>query len=146
MYCPSCAAETNDDQRYCRSCGYDLKPTVARRSGFARVMTAGMAVLILGASINVIDQKLVHNNVLSTIGTLIALPGAFWMMYSAVRRGPMGALYGRRTRRQEHEIAPDTAQILSVSGPTNKLPSADNFEPVPSVVENTTELLKEPRR
>lgn len=144
MFCPSCATEVVDDQRYCRNCGHDLAPAKTTRRTFTRSITVGIIVLMVGVIVGIVDKKMIHNDLLSTIASITAVIGMFWMIFSAVRMGPRAARYDReRSRRRESQEAEPLTPITT--SPTNKLPSGDTFEPVPSVVENTTELLVKDR-
>jgi hypothetical protein len=142
MFCPACATEVIDDQRYCRSCGHDLRPAEPQRRNPFRRVAVGIVILMIGVIISVTNKNLIHNDILTTIGTLISVAGVVTMMLSAVLMGPMAARYDRERRRDRR---PDQQPVLTTASPTNKLPPADSFQPA-SVVENTTELLKEPRR
>lgn len=106
-----------------------------------RMVAVGIVILMIGVVISVTNKNLIHNDILTTIGTLVSVAGALTMMLSAVLLGPAAARYDRDRRRQRREERPP---VLTTASPTNKLPPADSFEPA-SVVENTTELLKEPR-
>jgi hypothetical protein len=146
MFCPSCATEIVDDQRYCRNCGYDLKPAAPSRRNFARPIVIGIVVLMIGIILSIVNKNLIHNDILATIGTIISVLGAIGMMLSAVSMAPAAARYDRELLTGRRRRSRPERPSIGPSSRTNKLPSADNFEPVSSVVEDTTELLKEPRR
>jgi hypothetical protein len=101
---------------------------------------------MIGVITNVINKNLVHNDVLATIATIVSILGAFWMMLSAVGFAPAAARFDKRLlSRTKTEPQREREPSLKAHASTNRLPAGDTFEPVPSVVEHTTELLKKPQ-
>jgi tartrate dehydratase alpha subunit/fumarate hydratase class I-like protein len=53
MYCPKCGGDASDDQRYCRSCGLDLRTTaLAVSSDAAGLQPCTPAAIAVGCGID----------------------------------------------------------------------------------------------
>jgi predicted nucleic acid-binding Zn ribbon protein len=137
MNCTKCGASIVADQHFCRDCGAELVP---RRP--SRVRAAGVAVLALmfvGLMVAMFG-KMFEIRWLAYFGLAILMSGAFVI-----------AVYGflRETRPRRRIAArpagSSTAQLsVEKVDTTSKLLPLGEDDFIPSVVENTTNLLETP--
>jgi hypothetical protein len=154
MNCPSCDLQTLPDQRFCRACGASLQMTTqplaehasvselerppAKISRVEQQRTNGLAlwgfiVMFIGVAIGVIGKKLMHEEIVTAVGVLLSLAGMFLTAYP----------YLSPARPQRYDSKTSTRpDVLTQSPPTKILPEEGRFEPVPSITERTTDLLK----
>jgi len=113
MYCPSCSSENSKDQRFCRVCGLHLqtisqvvghqlqsKRQIARNSEqnptriWQNPLLYGGFVFALGLTIIVIGKKVIGEQLVADMGTLMSVAGVALfiikgiMMMQNVRGGP----------------------------------------------------------
>jgi hypothetical protein len=91
-----------------------------------------MIILFLGAAIGVVGKKLMHDEVVTVIGVLVALAGMFLSVYPYVMLPP------RSKRRGEPS---SEFELEAQSEPQKNLPQERTTEYVPSIAERTTDLL-----
>ena len=152
MYCPNCGKTNSADQKFCRLCGLQLEQVV---QSLVQQLTAPDADKTLLERQNNLDRwiKLVA---VSTISLLVG--AVLWgIIYSIIIvKGEILAgsiflaivvgvlLFGLLMLYRESISQKSTKQKSSpdsLAGDTAKLLSEPCYEPVPSVVERTTELL-----
>ncbi len=138
MICPKCGLQAVAEQKFCRSCGENLqmitqrlpKPaTVSRREETDRtnsLLSWGFIIMFLGAAIGVVGKKLMHEEVVTVIGVLLALAGMFLSVYP----------YVLAPRRSRHGDSPSSESELQKSLPHERM-----TDYVPGVTERTTDLL-----
>ena len=148
MTCPNCGLQTLPDQKFCRTCGKSLrmvappvesglKSDLVKNSaafeggklGSSNWMLLAFVLLFVGAAIGVVGKKLLHEDIVTTVGVLIALAGMFATVYPYIRPSP---------RPKDHSSP--TPQPLPQSLPTKEL-NEDHTQYIPSVTEKTTTLL-----
>lgn len=150
MNCPLCGSQQPTGQSFCRDCGASLQQeatSLAMGFGtdighFASPWTAkrralpfwGLVILIMGTGIGVVGKMLIHVDIVTVAGVLISLLG---MLLTAAPFVMPSRLSRTIASRSAHEP-------LEPARATTKLPSLNESDFIPSVVENTTELLKEP--
>lgn len=135
MYCPDCGTQTLAEHEFCRSCGANLR-TETKRS-FARLPVVGVILAFTGILIALLGSSpLLHQQLVTYIGVIISILG---MMSIAL--APM--LASNRSRERTRRI-PNMPQELTPADTTTKLPPISARDQFPSVVEDTTELLREP--
>lgn len=149
MYCPVCATESSEDQKFCRKCGADLQIVLQALNGLLRPMQPedqieerkkklfrkggliawggfmlAFTLAMLGVAMGKLDGDLGNFfMLLSAIGNPLILTGAVMMIYARFFLKIPG-------ERKATTSLPDSSEIASLPGP--KL----------SVTENTTELLE----
>jgi hypothetical protein len=153
MFCPNCGNQGARDQKFCRSCGMNLQKVAtalidhlakpgsdqlsletpaAVRSCARRNALWGMAITFTGIAYGVVGKLMIHEDIVTGAGALVAVIGMFWfafvLLYAGLRPTP-----GARGLSQS-VMTPDaktTAQLTPERVP----------DIMPSVVERTTDLL-----
>jgi hypothetical protein len=92
----------------------------------------GFILMLIGVAIGVVGKKLLHEDIVTVVGVLIALVGIFLEVYP----------YLAPSRRKEDESSfSSQPEVLAPPKPTEYLPDASTIEYVPSITERTTNLL-----
>ncbi len=157
MFCPNCGNQGAKDQKFCRSCGMNLKKVAPAlidhlakpgsdqlsmethagiRSGARRNALWGMAITFTGIAYGVVGKLMIHDDMVTGAGALIAVIGMFWFAFVLLYAG-LGPTPGARGL-SHPERTPDaktTAQLTPERAPGI----------MPSVVERTTDLLADAR-
>lgn len=141
MRCPGCGEAIIEDQQYCRVCGAELN--AGGTSNTARVRIAGLGVLALmfaGFS-TVIFGKMLDVRWLTFLGMFVMITGIFIVPAYVL-------LVGTRPRKPalKQAAAPIKPVSIEKAATTSKLLPVTEADYIPSVVEDTTELLKTPVR
>ncbi len=158
MYCPNCAQSNKSEQRFCRKCGLNLEsisvslshqlndggiePADRRLELFGNIIFGGLGVVGIAAVVGMI-YTIITGFILSgkgvAFGIIVSLLIFFgvlaiaWVILNEGRKEKEKKKKQTRTAfRHEPEL---------VTAKTSKLLQTGKFEPVPSVVEDTTELL-----
>ena len=156
MHCPSCGAESNREQRYCRSCGMDLE-TVSklvaehaspealkleesltkkhRQQRMYQSLKWGMISLILGMAVLTIVKTLALDKTFNLVGALLLFMAMGLMAYSVI------APLGERAAKSSKLPGAGGTSDLSEAASTKELPAARAPIPVASVTERTTQLI-----
>ena len=155
MSCPKCGLPTLADQKFCRSCGAslqmttqrlvkpatisdpELKPATGAAPGKQRAQALvlwGFIIMFIGVAIGVIGKKLVHDDIVTVVGILLALAGMFMTAYP----------YLAPSRRRPNSGLASPPEALAQSHSTKYLSPESNTEYVSSVTERTTDLLEIP--
>ena len=149
MFCPNCGKENSEEQKFCRACGLSLETIsqalVHERSkpGDNAIETAqnpnnhrqnplvyAFLLLLLGLTIVIFGKKLVGEQLVADIGTLICLLGV--------------ALFGLRgvfllKGGSSSSLKPVAAAKTEIKGkPTTELPLPLPPAPATSITEHTT--------
>lgn len=136
MNCPDCGSQVVTEQRFCRDCGANLW-SGKKRSGVPSPFV-GILLAFGGIILALAGRMLFNESALVFIGVVTSLLG---MMSLAII--PVIAAKQEQERRRWIASRPATLPLVE---PTTKLPPMDVASDVPSVVEDTTEFLKEPIR
>jgi hypothetical protein len=163
MFCPSCGSTNSIDQRFCRKCGLNLESAarslteqipagdraeLARREEriekFGRLAFIGflnvLVIAILGLLYAILD-RLVFSGNNPIVGILLMAFIVFAMLV-------LGYVYFRESLKETRkkivpvESKPDFAHTAT----TTRLLDEKQFQPIPSVIEDTTELLPSRKR
>jgi len=138
MNCPECGKPIDADQNFCRECGKELiagNPSWLRVGGLAvlTMMFAGLMATIFG--------KMVSMKWLSYLGLAVMLTGPFvvfaYLIFRATRP---------RKRAPDRTATLTPSPTIEQADTTNKLLADSDTDYIPSVVENTTELLVHAKR
>jgi len=150
MTCPTCGLPTLPEQKFCRSCGTSLQmttqpladPTAAipqtqrtaptgTTQATSKLLLWGFMIMFVGAAIGVVGKKLMHEDIVTVIGVLMALAGMFLTVYPYLL--PARAKLDTSPRAQ-----PETRAAFQ----PKSLPKERDIDYVPSVTERTTNLLE----
>ena len=137
MNCPNCGTQTLSDQQYCRSCGADLIGDPPPRFNM-RAWGLIALIFMFGGLLISMGGKLWGEKLVLFTGLIITFVGMFSI-------AAFGMIRQTRPRRRKPAPTPQSKQpeILAADTTNKLLPIGDN-DFIPSVVENTTELLKTP--
>jgi predicted nucleic acid-binding Zn ribbon protein len=136
MNCPQCGNAVEPEQRFCRECGTRLLADVPNR-----VRMGGMAVLTLifvGLMVAIFG-KMFEMKWLAYTGLAVMMTGAFLI-------AAYGMIRETRPRKSRPPALKAKSPVVSVEkvDTTNKLLPIGQADYIPSVVENTTDLLQTP--
>ena len=154
MYCPNCGQSNTFEQRFCRNCGLNLEtvaetlslqlneghiaPVDRRLELFGKVVFGGLGIIGLAAVAGMI-YTVITGFILSGKGvafgiivSLLILFGALAVAWVVLNEGRKGKNTPRARNRPEPELKDaETAKLLH-TGKT---------EPIPSIIDDTTDLL-----
>jgi hypothetical protein len=162
MYCPKCATPLADDQKFCRSCGFDLQvisrfftsepPAIEpRESEFLpgggsqslkeklhrRAMITIISALLVGCTIPIAIGLLSGYGWLNQL--ILVLSGiAGFLLFS----GCIVMIYADGLSKKEGDGGSSRPSALWPSKQTNQLPPEGRSEPVQGITEHTTDLLE----
>jgi hypothetical protein len=149
MYCPSCGSDNSKEQRFCRTCGLHLQ-TISQvvshqvksiqktdstikafcepKNIWQNPLLYGFFLVLLGLFVVTIGKKIIGEQTIADIGTLISLGGIAIFVLKGV------FLVQRSQRSRSTEPTPDFARADT----TNELPHLLEAKEPPSVTEFTT--------
>jgi hypothetical protein len=89
--------------------------------------------MFIGVALGIIGKKLMHEDIVTVVGALVALAGMFLVVYP----------YLSPSSRRKVDTTPSSQpDVLSQSPPTKYLTPESDIEYIPSVTERTTNLLE----
>lgn len=157
MFCPNCGANNTTEQSFCRSCGLNLEPTAEslleqipsaesanllrherNLQKFGDIAMAGLGLVLLtgvGAIIYVIFNQLIWSGKNIFAGVLFIGFIIFAVLTLAY------VILKEDLKERKQKTNPALANKTGGPRDTAKLLEEKPFEPIPSVTENSTELL-----
>lgn len=148
MNCPKCGLQAQPDQKFCRVCGAGLQMTTQPLAELARrrpvsannekqrankLTLWGFILMFIGVAVGLTGKKLMHEEMVTYMGGLLAVAGMFLTAYSSISRAS----------RQKFDSFPSSQpKVLDRSPPDKYLPQERSIEYVPSITERTTNLLE----
>lgn len=161
MYCPNCGTKTSADQNFCRACGLGLdkialslneqlparvdRSLLEQKERFEKLGVAALSVFGLGL-LSFIVYSIGYKLMISKgdVLTGLAMIGFIIMVVCGLASV---VLFAKAKEAGEEASKRKPQQDLSTgSGSTKELLTEGHFEPVPTVTERTTELLKVEKR
>lgn len=157
MNCSKCGSQTLPSQKFCRSCGASLEiitqPLAERGVGSALEersaaipkdkqprtstwMLWAVTIMFIGVAMGIIGKKLMHEEIVTVLGVLISLAGMFLTVYPY-----LAPSYHHKS---ESGSSSQSQEIPTPPATPKHLPQESYIEPVPSITERTTDLLKSP--
>jgi hypothetical protein len=151
MYCPNCGTKNETKQRFCRSCGIELKEFLAGLSKLEKFEIADtdwlkklgvFTIGLVGAVLICLLCVLLFSSLRLDLGSALV----FMMILFGIALGVLAVFLFdnyelknalKSTRERETYLPP--AQVERWN--TNKELPKSSFEPIPSVTESTTELI-----
>jgi|KBSMisStaDraftv2_1062788.scaffolds.fasta_scaffold14325_3 hypothetical protein len=149
MYCPNCASENSEEQRFCRTCGLHLQ-TISQvvshqirsiqktdsaikafcepKNIWQNPLLYGFFLVLMGLLVVTIGKKIIGEQLIADIGTLISLSGIAVFILKGV------FLVQRSQRSGSTEPTPDFTRADT----TTELPHLIEAKEPPSVTEFTT--------
>ena len=141
MNCQNCGANIDFTHQFCRSCGTELIADIGQPRINVQMWGLLALVLIFGGLLTAMAGKMWDMKPVLFFGLIITFSGMFGI-------AAYGMLQQSRPKRKRRSVsAPPQAASqpeLSRADTTNKLPPLNENEFTPSVIDDTTELLKTP--
>jgi predicted nucleic acid-binding Zn ribbon protein len=135
MNCPNCGTEIEQSQQYCRSCGAGLTKDAQKRFN-VRAWGILALMLIFGGMLIAMGGKMWDVKWVTFAGIVLTFGGMFGIAAFA--------LFNEMRPRKRRAAEPIERAKALRSDATNKLPPINERDIIPSVVDDTTELLKTP--
>ena len=157
MFCPNCGANNLTEQKYCRLCGLNLEKSaeslleqipsakstdLMRREKnierFGNFALSGLGIIgIIG--LGVLLWTLINKFLLTGVNPLFAVLIIAFFIFALLSLAFV--VFNESLKEKKAKINPALPNELPGSKDTGKLLEEKSFEPVPSVTENSTELL-----
>jgi hypothetical protein len=163
MFCPRCAQPSDNGQKFCRHCGFSLQAvsnllieatstTESDKSRFERQQRrtiVGIFIFLLLWLITLLSQDLsghdpLFSKVASYIGTVFFVLAIVLVLYVGIRQWlyqqPNDSTDGKQVQAETQQPNAKTAEFRREEK-AERLLSESQLQPMPSVTEQTTELL-----
>lgn len=157
MFCPNCSADNKIEQNFCRSCGFNLEDSA--KSLVAQIPAAGNEdllaeekwlekfgsiagkgfgiVLLIG--IGAIIYAIITSMILSGKNVWVGILLVFFVIFAALLE--VYVFFNEDLKERKEKLKWQPQKELAAPKITGKLLEEKPFEPIGSVVENSTELL-----
>ena len=156
MYCPNCGQSNGIEQRFCRKCGLNLEavgvslskqleggkiePVDRRLELFGNIAFAGLGTMVL-FGIAALIYIVLEETVFSGNNTVFGVALSLFLVFAAMTLAYVVINESRKDKIAKHRQEPVLTPVE-----TAKLLVDPPFEAVPSVVDDTTELLRRENR
>ena len=157
MFCPNCGANNATEQRFCRSCGFNLEQTAVSlleqlpgaETGnlikkqialekFGSIVFGGFGIVVALAVIGMI-YWIVVKMVLTGASPVAGILLAAFLIFAALTLSYV--VMNESLKEKKAKLSPGLINELEKGENTGKLLEEGNFQPAVSVTENTTEFL-----
>jgi len=157
MFCPNCAANNRTGQKFCRSCGLNLEksaeslieqlPNAQSASllkqtqlveKFGNFALGGFGVVLL-AGVSTVIYFIFSKMILTGVNVLAGILLIAFLIFALLSL--IFVFFNESIKEKKAKINPALPNELTEAKETGKLLEGKSFEPVPSVTENSTELL-----
>ena len=155
MYCPNCSQSNEIGQRFCRKCGLNLEvigesilsqltagqvePVDSRLEMFGNIVFGGLGVVGL-AAVSGLIYAVVTGFILSGKGVVFGIIVSALIVFLVLALVYVILNEVKKDKKAKRPIPAGKPELEIAE--TARLLDTGRFEPVPSVVEDTTELLK----
>ena len=156
MFCPACGSKNTSDQRFCRKCGMNLESTVdalrdwtptqskglqrqeRRLEKFGQIAFGGFGIVLVVAVAGLI-YTIVTKMVLVGDQPFVGLLLIAFMVFAVLALGYV--VFNEDLKEKRKKVGRPLPNELDSPAVTGRLLEEKEFEPVPTVTENTTNLL-----
>jgi uncharacterized membrane protein YvbJ len=157
MFCPNCGANNSTEQKFCRSCGLNLEksaeslieqlPNAETASllkqsqlveKFGNFALGGFGVVLLTA-VSAIIYFIFSKMILTGVNILAGILIITFLIFAILSL--IFVFFNESLKEKKAKINPVLSNELTETKNTGKLLEEKHFEPIPSVTENSTELL-----
>jgi len=157
MFCPNCGANNSTEQKFCRSCGLNLEKTTESMleqipsaesanflkrekmiEKFGNFALGGFGVVVL-FGITVLIYTIIEKFLLNGTNIYLAILLIAFVVFAFLSL--IFVMFNESLKEKKAKINPTTKNELDENKDTAKLLEEKSFEPIPSVTENSTELL-----
>jgi len=157
MFCPNCGAKNTTEQKFCRSCGLNLEQTAVslleqipssesaellkrerNLEKFGNIAFGGFGLVLLTA-ISAIIYFIITKMILSGTNVFFGILLIAFLIFAGLSL--VFVMFNEDLKERKQKSNPTRTNELSEKLDTGKLLEEKSFEPIPSVTEDSTELL-----